>query len=184
MAKNVLILSSSLRKGGNSDLLCDEFVKGVRESGHNAEKIFLKDKSINYCTGCGYCFERTGNCSQKDDMADIRDKMLSADVIVFATPVYFYTMAGQMKTLIDRCCFFYTELTDKDFYYIMTAADNNRSAMERVLTEFGGFVACLDNVREKGCIYGTGAWKKGDILKTGAMRDAYEMGKHIYGVKF
>lgn len=105
MAKNVLILSSSLRKGGNSDLLCDEFVKGVRESGHNAEKIFLKDKSINYCTGCGYCFERTGNCSQKDDMADIRDKMLSADVIVFATPVYFYTMAGQMKTLIDRCCF-------------------------------------------------------------------------------
>ncbi len=79
MAKNVLILSSSLRKGGNSDLLCDEFVKGVRESGHNAEKIFLKDKSINYCTGCGYCFERTGNCSQKDDMADIRDKMLSAD---------------------------------------------------------------------------------------------------------
>lgn len=112
-------------------------------------------------------------------MADIRDKMLSADVIVFATPVYFYTMAGQMKTLIDRCCFFYTELTDKDFYYIMTAADNNRSAMERVLTEFGGFVACLDNVREKGCIYGTGAWKKGDILKTGAMRDAYEMGKHI-----
>ena len=71
MAKNVLILSSSLRKGGNSDLLCDEFVKGVRESGHNAEKIFLKDKSINYCTGCGYCFERTGNCSQKDDMADI-----------------------------------------------------------------------------------------------------------------
>ena len=66
----------------------------------------------------------------------------------------------------------------------MTAADNNRSAMERVLTEFGGFVACLDNVREKGCIYGTGAWKKGDILKTGAMRDAYEMGKHIQGVKF
>ena len=68
MAKNVLILSSSLRKGGNSDLLCDEFVKGVRESGHNAEKIFLKDKSINYCTGCGYCFERIGNCSQKDDI--------------------------------------------------------------------------------------------------------------------
>lgn len=99
MAKNVLILSSSLRKGGNSDLLCDEFVKGVRESGHNAEKIFLKDKSINYCTGCGYCFERIGNCSQKDDMADIRDKMLSADVIVFATPVYFYTMAGQALPL-------------------------------------------------------------------------------------
>lgn len=93
-------------------------------------------------------------------MADIRDKMLSAEVIVFATPVYFYTMAGQMKTLIDRCCFFYTELTDKDFYYIMTAADNNRSAMERVLTEFGGFVACLDNVREKGCIYGTGSMEK------------------------
>jgi len=179
MSKNVLILSSSPRKNGNSDILCDEFAKGAAESGNKVEKIFLKDKKINYCTGCGACTERAGRCSQQDDMTEIREKMIKADVIVFATPIYFYTMSGQMKTFIDRCCFFYTELHDKDFYYIMTAADNDKRAMERALAEFKGFVVCLENIKEKGCIYGTGVWKKAEVLETNAMKQAYEAGKQI-----
>ena len=114
MNKNVLVLSSSPRRGGNSDLLCDQFVIGATESGHRVEKIFLKDKKINYCTGCGTCFNRDKSCPQKDDMTEILEKMVSADVIVMATPVYFYTMCGQMKTLIDRTCSRYTEISDKD----------------------------------------------------------------------
>ena len=91
MGKTVLVLSASPRKGGNSDTLCDEFVRGAKEAGHRTEKVFLRDHGINYCTGCGAC-NRTHECVQKDDMADVLHKMVKADVIVMATPVYFYTM--------------------------------------------------------------------------------------------
>jgi len=100
MSKKVLVLSSSPRRNGNSDLLCDQFITGAREAGHQVEKVSLKDNKINYCTGCGVCVDKPGTCSQKDDMAEILDKMIGAEVIVMATPVYFYTMCGQMKTLM------------------------------------------------------------------------------------
>jgi len=177
MNKKVLVLSSSPRRGGNSDLLCDQFVKGAREAGHPVEKIFLKDKKINYCTGCGLCVDKKGQCSQKDDMAQTLEKMIAADVIVMATPVYFYTMCGQMKTLIDRCCSSYTQITGKDMYFIITAADGNKQALERTVEEFRGFTSCLDGITEKGIVYGAGAWGVGDIKKSPAMREAYEMGK-------
>jgi multimeric flavodoxin WrbA len=177
--KKVLVLSSSPRRGGNSDLLCAQFTSGAKESGNNVEKIFLKDKNINYCTGCGTCIERGKSCSQKDDMAEVLDKMVEADVIVMATPVYFYTMCGQMKTLIDRTCSRYTEITNKDFYFIVTAADDSKPAMERTLEEFRGFTYCLEDAKEKGVIYGTGAWDKGEIKKSDAMNEAYELGKAI-----
>ena len=115
MAKRILILSSSPRKGGNSDTLCDEFLRGAKETGNEAEKIFLRDKKINYCTGCSTCSLHHKPCPQKDDATEIIDKMVAADVIVMATPVYFYTMSAQMKTLIDRCCGLYTERNDKEF---------------------------------------------------------------------
>ena len=101
MSKNILILSGSPRRGGNSDILCDRFMEGARESGHRAEKVFLRDKNIGYCIGCEACHQNNGVCVQKDDMAEILGKMIAADVIVMATPVYFYTMDAQMKTLID-----------------------------------------------------------------------------------
>jgi multimeric flavodoxin WrbA len=177
--KNVLVLSSSSRRGGNSDLLCDQFISGAQETGHHAEKIFLKDKKINYCTGCGTCIDRKGKCSQKDDMAEVLDKMVAADVIVMATPVYFYTMCGQMKTLIDRTCARYTELSNKQFYFIVTAADNSIPAMERTVEEFRGFTYCLDAPEEKGIIYGTGAWNKGEIKGLPAMEEAFKTGMSV-----
>ncbi len=178
MAKKVLVLSASPRKGGNSDLLCDQFVRGAREAGNEAEKIFLKDKNINYCTGCGTCFN-TNKCVQKDDMAEVLEKMVDADVIVMATPVYFYTMNGQMKTLIDRTCPRYAEISNKDMYFIMAAAVNSKSALERTLEGFRAFTSCLTRPKEKGVIYGTGAWKKGDIKGSKAMTQAFEMGKNV-----
>jgi multimeric flavodoxin WrbA len=96
-----------------------------------------------------------------------------------ATPVYLYTMNGQMKTLIDRTCARYTEIKGKDFYFILTAADTNRKSMERTLEEFRGFTSCLSGAREKGIVYGTGAWKMGEIKTLPAMNQAYEMGKNI-----
>ena len=111
--KKVLILSSSPRRGGNSDTLCDEFLRGAIKAGNNAEKIFLRDKAIHYCTGCSMCSLYGKPCPQKDDATEVIGKMLAADVIVMSTPVYFYTMSAQMKTLIDRCCSQYTKMADK-----------------------------------------------------------------------
>lgn len=180
MKKNILVISSSPRKGGNSDVLCDEFLKGAQEAGHNCEKIFLGDKNINYCTGCGYCASSSYNgCSQKDDMAEILEKMLACDTIVFATPIYFYAMAGQMKTFIDRICARYTSLSDKEFYYIMTAAENSTDTVKYALGEFKGLMDCLSNPKEKGCLFAGGVWQKGDVLKTNYPKQAYEAGKNI-----
>jgi len=175
----ILIISSSPRRGGNSDLLCDQFILGAQESCHQTEKIVLKDKKINYCTGCCTCFDGGKCCSQKDDMAEVLEKMIAADVIVMATPVYFYTMCAQMKTLIDRTCSRYTEITNKEFYFIVTAAVKSKQAMGRTLEEFRGFTSCLNGAKEKGIIYGTGAWNIGDIKKSEAMKQAFELGKKV-----
>lgn len=176
--KKVLVLSSSPRKCGNSDLLCDEFIRGAKEKGNEVEKIFLREKKINYCVACYYCMNNGGQCVQRDDMAEILDKMIKADVIVMATPVYFYTMDGQIKTLIDRTVARYTQIKDKEFYFIVTAADDRKEALERTIEGFRGFTDCLDGAVEKGVIYGSGAWKVGEIKGTSAMKEPYEMGKN------
>lgn len=175
---NVLILSSSPRRGGNSDLLCDQFAAGASAAGHTVEKIFLKDRKINYCTGCGVCNDKKP-CPQRDDMTGILGRMISAEVIVMATPVYFYTMCGQMKTLIDRCCARYTEIVGKKFYFIVTAADKSVPAMERTVEEFRGFLDCLDGAQECGVIYGVGAWQVGDIRPLPAMQEALDAGRNL-----
>lgn len=177
--KKVLIISASPRKNGNSDLLCDRLAQGALESGHKVEKIFLASKNIGYCRGCGVC-NATHQCVQKDDMAEILEKMVAADVIVLATPVYFYTMDGQMKTFIDRTVPRYTEIIHKDFYFIMTAADTEKASLARTMEAFRGFTEdCLSGAREAGVIYGVGAWNIGEIKGTPAYEEAYEMGRSI-----
>jgi multimeric flavodoxin WrbA len=178
MDKRVLILSSSPRKRGNSSALCGEFMEGAIEAGNQVEKVVLAEKKINYCTGCYACRDN-GKCAQKDDMAPILDSMIAADVIVLATPVYFYTMCAQMKTVIDRTVARYTKIANKDFYFIVTAADSSKAAMERTIEGFRGFTSCLPGAKEKGIVYGTGAWEIGDILASRAMKHSREMGKAL-----
>ncbi len=177
MSKKVLIISASPRKGGNSDLLCEQFLKGAKEAGHDVEKILLREQKINYCLGCGVC-NSTHSCVQKDGMKDLLEKMVNADVIAFATPVYFYTMDGQLKTFIDRCVPRYTEISNKDFYFILSAADTEKGNLKPAIEGLRGFTRdCLEGTKEKGIIYGVGAWQAGDIKKTPAYKEAYEMGK-------
>jgi multimeric flavodoxin WrbA len=178
MAKKVLILSGSPRKNGNSDLLCEQFMLGANEAGHQVEKIFLRDKRIDHCVACDFCQGNDGRCSQQDDMTGVLNKMILADVIVMATPVYFYTMNGQMKTLIDRTYAQYTKISNKEMYFIMTAAVGNKDLLERTLEGFRGFTSCLSGPKEKGVIYGVGAWNMGDIKKSAAMTQTYEMGRN------
>ena len=177
--KKVLIISSSPRKGGNSDLLCDRFQAGAESAGHSVEKIFLKNYNIGYCRGCGVC-NTTHKCVQADDMAALLEKFVSADVIVLATPVYFYSMDGQLKTFIDRTVPRYTEIANKDFYYILTAAYTDKESLARTVEGLRGFTLdCLPNANEAGIIYGTGAWQIGEIKATKAYTEAFEMGKRV-----
>ena len=178
MSKRVLILSSSPRKNGNSNALCDRFMEGAIAAKHQVEKVIVAEKKINYCKGCYGC-RGDGKCVQKDDMAQILDSMTAADVIVLATPVYFYTMCAQMKTVIDRTVARYTKITNKDFYFIVTAADSRKAALERTIEGFRAFTSCLPGAKEKGIVYGTGAWEAGDILGSPAMDQAYAMGKRL-----
>jgi len=180
MKKKILILSSSPRKGGNSDTLCNQFIKGATEAGHTTEKIYVHDKKIGFCKAC-YACKDDGICIQKDDMTIILDKMIDADVIVLSTPVYFYAMNGQMKTLIDRTLpRYYTDvkISDKDFYFIATAAEKT-DAMQRTIDGLHGFTDCLPGANVKGIICGATAWQLGDIEGNEAMQEAFDVGKQI-----
>lgn len=180
MGKQVIIISSSPRKGGNSDTLCDEFLKGAEEAGHNVQKIFLKDKIIKYCTGCNYCnINSKRTCPQPDEMGEISELLVRADVIVFATPIYFYTMCGQLKTFIDRCCAKHTLLTNKEFYFIMTATATEEHIFDGTIHEFKCFLSCLGNPTIKGMIKAGGVWLNEDVHHTEYPQIAYEMGKNI-----
>lgn len=177
--KTVIILSSSPRKGGNSDVLCDEFMRGALESGNSVEKIRLVDKDIAYCKGCYYCRTSGGVCAVKDDMSDLLTKIINADVIVLATPVYFNSFSAQLKTVIDRTVARWKEVKNKDFYLIVTCGENDMSSCEITLTALRGYLACVSGAKERGIIRGVGVYDKGQIRNTDAIFDAYKMGKSV-----
>lgn len=179
MSKNILILSASPRKNGNSETLCNQFTKGALEAGHKVEKIRLHEQKIDFCTGCAACL-KLGHCVQKDDMAVILEKMAKADAIVLATPVYYYTMNAQMKVMIDRTLAGQELIQNKEFYLIATAADE-KADMDLTFEGLRGYLRCLPNAhhpnsKEMGIVYGAGAFELGDIKNTPAMQEAYEYG--------
>ena len=176
--KKVLILSGSPRKNGNSDVLCDEFMKGALEAGHEVEKIRVAEKKIGYCRACYACKE-TGVCAIKDDMAEVLQTMIDADVLVLASPVYFYSIDAQLKALIDRTVARWLEVKNKEFYYIVTAADEELSSADTTLACFRGYAECVEGAKEMGIIYGMGTYEKGEIIDKPAMTEAYEMGKRV-----
>ena len=179
MSKKVLILSGSPRKGGNSDLLCDEFMRGAQESGNEVEKIRVAEKNVAPCKGCYYCRKSGGQCVSKDDMGEILQKMIDADVLVLASPVYFYSIDAQLKAVIDRTVARWLEVKNKEFYYIATCADTGKESCDTTFACFRGYADCVEGAKEMGVIYGTGAYEKGEIRNTPAFAQAYEMGKKV-----
>ncbi|MBE6038413.1 MAG: flavodoxin family protein [Anaerofustis stercorihominis] len=177
--KNVLILSGSPRKNGNSDTLCNEFLRGAVDAGNDVEKIFLDEKNIGFCKGCMYCRTHDGKCVIDDDAAEILDKFEAADVIVLASPVYFYSIVAQMKTFIDRMSARWTRTKNKEFYYILTAAETTDTVMDCSLECFRGLQVCLKGSVEKGVILGKGLSKPTDAKNSAFMQVAYDMGKNV-----
>lgn len=179
MNKKVLLLSASPRKGGNSDLLCDAFMRGAMESGNETEKIRIAEKRIGFCNACYYCRRHGGICVQKDDMAELLQKMIDADVLVLSSPVYFYSIDAQLKAVIDRTLARWTEVKNKEFYYIVTCADGEKTSQETTLACFRGYADCVEGAKEKGVIYGTGVYQPGEIKDSPALQEAYKMGKAV-----
>lgn len=175
--KDVLAIAGSPRKEGNSDILCDQFLHGALDAGNSIEKIYLQDKKIGTCLACYGC-RNTGECMQCDDMGELLEKMIHADVIVLATPVYFYAMSGQMKTMIDRTLPRYREISNKDFYFIATAAAG-KGLMERTVDGLRGFTDCLPGAKVRGILYGEGVYQKGEVTADRVMQDAYTMGRNV-----
>lgn len=177
MSKNVLVISTSPRKGGNSDMLADEFMRGALEAGNQAEKITLYDKELNFCRGCLAC-QKIGRCVIRDDAAAIIEKMQRAEVIAFATPIYFYEMCGQMKTLLDRSNpLFPAEYAFRDIYFLSAAAEDEADTDSRAISGLEGWIACFDKARLAGTVFGGGADVVGAIKGNPALAQAYAMGK-------
>ncbi len=174
----VLIISSSPRKGGNSDTLANEFMRGAEEAGNEVEKVSLREKRINYCTGCGQCYAKQQPCWQKDDANEVIEKMLWADIIVLATPVYFFAMSGQMKTFIDRTCGPYLNMKGKHFYFLATAADgqDELEQLNHVFDNLKGFTDCLENATIMDRLLVTDVYEMHAIDGNPGLKKAYEMG--------
>ena len=173
---NVLVINGSPRAKGNSDLLCEAFIRGAEEAGHQAEKISLREKEIHPCRACYACF-RTGRCVQRDDMEEVLEQAAAADVLVLASPTYFLTMSGPMKVFIDRLLPKWRDLGGKDAYVIVTGHDG-KQGLQRAAEEMAAILENLgDRVRQ--IIWGERVWQKGEVLGTKAMEEAYQAGRGI-----
>lgn len=177
MSKKILVISTSLRASSNSDMLAEAFIDGARQAGHEVEKVSLKDKTIGFCKGCLAC-QKTGSCVIRDDARAIVEKMLHADVLVFATPIYYYEMSGQMKTMLDRANPLYTaDYTYRDVYLLATAADEDEHAIDGAKKGLEGFIACFERARLAGCVFAGGAEAPGTVKEHRALERAREMGR-------
>ena len=177
--KRILILEGSPRPNGNSCILSREFARGAEEAGHQVEEIFLGRKKLAGCLGCNACYRNGGTCVQKDDIQEIREKMLAADVIVLASPIYFYTMTAQMKTLIDRTYAFFSQLQGKTFCFLVSCAATDASFAETMLAALRGFTCCVPDAVEGGFVIGTGTNDPGDVRTSPAMTEAYQLGRGL-----
>lgn len=179
MSKKVLMIMSSAHKNGNSDLLAEEFRKGAESAGNEVEQVFLRNQKIGYCLGCGFCQSHGGECVLKDDMPEINQKMVDADVIVLAGPVYYYSVNGQMKTLIDRTYARFMEMENKKLYYILSCADPSHASVDGAVAAFHGFAICLPNAEEAGTVYGVECMEHGEVKDKPSMKEAYDMGAAV-----
>ena len=177
MSKKILVIATGPRKGGNSEILADEFARGAMDTGHAVEKIILHDKQIGFCKGCLVC-QQTQRCVIHDDADMIAGKALTADVLVFATPIYFYEMCGQMKTLLDRLNpLFPADYAFRDIYLLATAADDSDTSMDGAVKGLEGWVVCFEKTRLAGVVKGLGITDVGEIKNfPDTLQAAYTMG--------
>lgn len=165
MSKNIVIISASLRSHSNSDALAAAFAEGASEAGHHIETISLKDKTLAFCRGCFACQE-IGHCVMNDDANAITERVAAADVVVFATPVYYFGMAGQMKVLLDRMNALFTkEYAFREIYLLTVCADESEEELHHVTSGIEGWIACFEKAHLAGVLHAVGNTAPGDIAE-------------------
>ena len=176
---NILILSGSPRKGGNTELLVEAFVKGVSQK-HHVEVVSVHDYKVNPCMGCNACFKNEAHaCAQKDDMTIIYEKMANVDMLVIASPVYFYGLSAQLKALIDR---FHNPIRDtfriKKMALLLVGAATLPELFDSILAQYR---LCLNffKLEDAGHVLVRGVKEKGDIKNTDALNEAFKLGQSI-----
>lgn len=179
MHKKVLIISTSPRRGGNSDSLADAFAQGAREAGHTVEQISLSDKTIGFCKGCLVC-QKTQRCVIRDDADSIAQNMLTADVLVFSTPIYYYGMCGQMKTMLDRSNPLYSaDYRFRDVYLLAAAAEEDEHTVDGAVNGLQGWIDCFEKARLAGTVFAGGVTAVGEIQNHPALQRAHQLGNAV-----
>ncbi|MBQ7205604.1 MAG: flavodoxin family protein [Muribaculaceae bacterium] len=177
--KNVVVISTSLRPGSNSHAMAERFAAGAKAAGHSVELISLRGKEIKFCIGCLSC-QQTGACVFKDDVPAIMDSVLNADVVCWATPIYYYEMSGQMKTLIDRMNAMYPkDYRFRDIYLLTTAAEDEEFVPKRAEAGLQGWIDCYERSTLKAHLFCGGVNGSREIGGNPKLQEAHEMGKNI-----
>lgn len=177
--KRVMVIKTSLRGHGNTARLADEFAEGAREAGHDVEVISLAGKKISFCLGCWGCL-KSHRCVIHDDGDTIVQKMKDADVLVFATPIYYYEMSGQMKTLLDRANALYTaDYRFRDVYLLTAAESTSPKAPLNAENGLKGWISVFSKARFAGSIFAGGTTFDNTILGRPELQQAREMGRKV-----
>ncbi len=176
---NILILAGSPRKDGNTDLLVEAFVKGASQK-HHIEVVSVHDYKVRPCMGCNACFRNEQHtCAQKDDMHVIYEKMADIDMLVIASPVYFYGLSAQLKAIIDR---FHNPIRNtfpvKKMALLLVAADSLQELFDSILTQYE---LCLNffKIEDAGHVLVRGVKDKGDIKDSKGLLEALELGLNV-----
>jgi multimeric flavodoxin WrbA len=175
----IVILVGSMRKGGNTDMLAKSFAKGASKN-NIVELISVADYSINPCIGCNSCFKRENNlCFQNDDMIKIYDKLRKADIVAVASPVYFYGISAQLKAIVDRL---HTPMRNefhiKKLALLLVGAATLPELFDPIKLQYQ-LILNFFNLEDVGMVLVRGVKEKGDILRTDALKEAYNLGLSI-----
>ena len=175
----IVVLEGSPNRNGSTHILADCFRQGAEEAGHTVELIDVAHADIHPCTGCIHCGYE-GPCVQKDDVEGIRRKILDADMLVFATPLYYYGMSAQLKTLIDRFCAFNSSIQCKHMKSAMLAAawNSDNRTFEALEAHYQTLVRYL-NLRDIGAVWGRGCGSPSMTKHSRYPQQAYELGRNL-----
>lgn len=175
----IVILVGSMRKGGNTDLLAQSFAEGASKN-NVVELVSVADYNINPCIGCNSCFTREENqCFQNDDMSKIYDKLRNADIVVVASPVYFYGISAELKALIDRLHTpMRNEFQIKKLALLLVGAATLPELFDAIKLQYQ-LILNFFHLEDAGMVLVRGVKDKGDIRKTEALKEAYNLGASI-----
>lgn len=176
---NIIVLMGSPNREGSTNILVEQFEKGAKEAGHTVEVIYVCDEGVNPCLGCVLCGYE-GPCVQDDDVDWIREKILGSDMIVFATPLYYYGMTAQLKTVIDRFCAYNSSLNRKHLKSaLLTVAWNADDwTFEALESHYNALVRYL-NLQDMGRVLGYGCGTPAMTGKSVYPKKAYQLGKDM-----